>query len=150
MPIVGANHTSYTVRDLERSIAFYRDMLGLELVHQREEITLDYWRAVVGFPDAVARDAFFRIPGSDHHLELIQYRHPPGTPQTLTPNNPGSSHICYYVDDLQAEYQRLQAAGCDFISAPVYLDQGPNAGGWALYMRDPDGIVIELFQRRPS
>jgi len=146
MPIYGANHTSYTVSDLDRSLAFYRDLLGLEVVHQRPEITNAYWRAVVGFPDAQARDAFLKIPGSDHHIELIQYRHPLGTPQTLTPNNPGSSHVAYYVDDLVPFFERLKAAGVQFISEPIYLDEGPNKGGWALYMKDPDGIVIELFQ----
>ena len=82
-----------------------------------------------------------------HHLELFQYKHPVGTSQDLTPNNPGSSHIAYYVDDLRTLYDELKHAGVTgFVSPPIYLDQGPNEGGWSLYMTDPDGIPLELFQ----
>ncbi|MEO8608396.1 MAG: VOC family protein [Chloroflexota bacterium] len=151
MPIIGANHTSFTVSDLSRTLPFYRDLLGFEVVHNRAEITNAYWRAVVGFPDAIATDAFLKIPGSDHFLELIEYKNPKGTAQTLTPNNPGSSHVCYYVDDLRAMYPKLKDGGVSFISQePIYLDEGPNKGGWAMYIKDPDGIVIELFQKRPD
>jgi catechol 2,3-dioxygenase-like lactoylglutathione lyase family enzyme len=148
MAVVGAHHTSYTVSDLTRTLPFYRDLLGFEVVLERPEIVLEYWRAVVGFPDAVARDAILKIPGTTHVLELIEYKNPRGIAQNVTPNNPGSSHICYLVDDLQAMYPRLKEAGVEFISkGPIYLDQGPNKGGWSLYMKDPDGIVIELFQK---
>lgn len=146
MGIVGAHHTSYTVADTERSIKFYRDLLGFELIIDRPEVTLDYFRTIIGFPDAVVHNAVLRIPGTPHLLELNGYKHPKGTTQDLTPNNPGSGHICYFVDDLQPFYEKLKAAGVEFISTPTYLDQGPNKGGWALYMKDPDGIVIELMQ----
>ena len=146
MSIVGAQHTSYTVSDTARSLHFYRDLLGFEVILDRPEVTLDYFRTIIGFPDAVVHNAMLRIPGTNHLLELNGYKHPQGIRQDLTPNNPGSSHICYYVDDLQAMYQDLKAANVEFISTPTYLDQGPNKGGWALYMKDPDGIVIELLQ----
>jgi lactoylglutathione lyase len=151
MAVVGAHHTSYTVSDLSRTLPFYRDLLKFEVVHERPEIVHGYWRAVVGFPDAVARDAMLRIPGTNHFLELIEYKQPRGAAQNVTPNNPGSSHVCYLVDDLETMYQTLTAAGVQFISeGPIYLDQGPNQGGAALYMKDPDGIVIELFQKAPG
>jgi catechol 2,3-dioxygenase-like lactoylglutathione lyase family enzyme len=148
--IIGTNHASFTVSDLSRTVAFYRDLLGFEVLRERPEIIHSYWRAEVGFPDAISRDAYLRIPGSDLCLELIEYQHPRGSPQNLTPNNPGSSHICYNVDDIQALFAKLKAAHVQFISEPTYLDAGPNKGGWALYMRDPDGIVVELFQPRPA
>ncbi len=146
MGIIGAQHTSFTVQNTERSIHFYRDLLGFELILDRPEVTLEYFRTIIGFPDAVVHNAVLRIPGTTHLLELNGYKHPTGTPQDLTPNNPGSSHICYYVDDLRAMYAQLKEAGVQFISTPTYLDQGPNKGGWALYMQDPDGIVIELME----
>lgn len=150
MAVVGVEHTSYTVSDLSRTVDFYHRLLGFEIVFQRPEITHTYWRSVVGFPDAVARDTYLRVPGSNHYIELIEYRHPRGKPQDVTPNNPGSSHVCYVVDDVPAMFERLKAEGVTFISEPVFLDAGPNKGAWALYMRDPDGIVIELFQRPPT
>ena len=96
------------------------------------------------------RDLYLRIPGTDHHLELFVYEHPAGVAMDNRPQNPGSSHIAYIVDDLRALYARLQEqqlVAIEFISEPVYLDEGPNKGGWALYMRDPNGIIIELFEQ---
>jgi catechol 2,3-dioxygenase-like lactoylglutathione lyase family enzyme len=146
MPITGAHHTSYTIGDMERSLAFYRDLLGFEFVHERPEVTESYFRTIVGIPDCVVHAVLMKIPGTDHHLELFEYKHPRGIAQDLKPNNPGSSHIAYFVDDLKALYTRLNAAGVSFVTEPVYLDLGPNKGGWSLYARDPDGILIELFQ----
>src|SRR5215212_337424 len=121
MGIIGTDHTSYTVSDLTRTLAFYRDLLGFEVVWERAEIVHNYWRAVVGFPDAIARDAMLRVPGSDYQIELIEYKHPRGVPQNLTPNNPGSSHVSYLVDDLQSFFARLKEANVQFISEPVFL-----------------------------
>jgi catechol 2,3-dioxygenase-like lactoylglutathione lyase family enzyme len=147
MGIIGADHTCYTVRDLDTARHFYCDILGFEIIHARPEITNRYFRDIIGFPDAVVRDLYLRIPGTNHHLELFEYQHPRGVQQDTTPNNPGSSHIAYLVDDLRALYKRLRTVeNVEFISEPVYLDEGPNLGGWALYMKDPNGIIIELFQ----
>lgn len=150
MAVIGTHHTSYTVSDLSRTLAFYRDLLGFEVVRERPSITATYFRQIVGFPDGVVRDALLRIPGSTHYLELFEYMQPRGVRQDLTPNNPGSSHIAYFVDDLRGMYERLKQAGAEFVSEPIYLDEGPNTGGWAVYMKDPDGIILELFQPPPK
>ena len=146
MPITGAHHTSYTVIDMHTTLKFYRDMLGFEVINERPEVTNNYFREIIGFPDAVVHAALLKIPGTDHLLELLEYKNPKGNPQDLTPNNPGSSHICYIVDDLKAITSRLVEQGVEFISSPVYLDEGPNKGGWSLYLKDPNGIVLEMMQ----
>ena len=147
MGITGAHHTCYTVKEMTRSLAFYKELLGFEIVHERPAVTTEYFRAIIGFPDGVVHAVLLSIPGTDHHLELFQYKIPAGVSQDLSPNNPGSSHIAYFVDDLEALYKKLKGAGVEgFVSEPVYLDQGPNKGGWALYLMDPDGIPLELFQ----
>lgn len=150
MKVIGADHTCYTVRDLESARIFYCDLLGFEIAHARPRITNRYFRDIIGIPNAVVRDLYLRIPGTTHHLELFVYEHPAGEPMDNHPQNPGSSHIAYVVDDLRTLYARLkqqQLVEIEFISEPVYLDEGPNEGGWALYMRDPNGIIIELFER---
>ena len=146
MAIISAHHTSFSVIDMRTSLAFYCDLLGFEIISERAAVTDSYFREIVGFSDAVVYAVLLRIPGSDHLLELLQYKHPRGRPQDLRPNNPGSSHIAYVVDDLDLMYSQLKNAGVEFISSPVDLDAGPNSGGCALYMKDPNGIVIELFQ----
>jgi lactoylglutathione lyase len=150
MKITGADHTSFTVSNLERSVEFYHGLLGFEILHARPNITNRYFREIIGFPDGVVRDTFLAIPGTTHCIELFEYIHPRGTPLDVRTNNPGSTHIALNVDDLVSLYQDLKARGVQFRSEPVYLDEGPNVGGWSVYMLDPDGITIELFQPPPG
>ena len=149
MKIIGADHTSFTVSNLEQSITFYVEHLGFELLYVRPEIKNRYFRAIIGWSDAVVKGAMLAIPGTTHKLELFEYVQPPGTPADVRTNNPGSAHVAYVVDDLQALYTTLRAKGVRFRSPPVALDEGPNQGGFALYMLDPDGITLELLQRAP-
>ena len=149
MQITGADHTSFTVSNLERSLAFYQGLLGFELLWQRE-ITNQYFRDIVGFPDCVVKAAHLRLPGSTHKLELFEYVAPRGHTLDLATSNIGSAHMALCVTDLPAAYAELQAAGQVFRSPPVAIDAGRNAGGLALYMLDPDGITVELFQAPPA
>jgi catechol 2,3-dioxygenase-like lactoylglutathione lyase family enzyme len=137
------HHTGYTVSDLDRSVAFYRDLLGCEVIASQEKEG-GYLAAIVGYPDAHVRMAHLRAPHSDHVIELFQYLAPtPGHAQS-EPRNVGTAHMCFLVDDLDATYRRLRANAVDFVSAPVEIDTGINTGGRALYLRDPDGIPMEL------
>lgn len=62
----------------------------------------------------------------------------------LEPALVGATHVCLVVDDLRALYERLLEAGVDtFFTPPVEVDGG---SGLALYLRDPDGIIVELYQ----
>ena len=79
-------------------------------------------------------------------IELFEYLAPQGTKADVTPWNVGASHVCFLVDDLPALYERLRAQGVDFVSPPVEVDSGVNRGGYGVYLRDPDGITLELFQ----
>lgn len=141
------HHTGYTVADLDRSLGFYRDLLGLEVVAEQTKQG-GYLAAIVGHPDAHVRMAHLRVPGDGHVVELFQYLAPAGRRAAgLDPADVGTSHLCFVVDDLPALYERLRAAGVDsFVSPPVEVDTGINRGGCALYLRDPDGIPVELFQ----
>jgi catechol 2,3-dioxygenase-like lactoylglutathione lyase family enzyme len=146
------HHTGYTVADLDLSLHFYHDLLGMEVVATQEKQG-GYLAAIVGYPDAHVRMAHLRVPGADHVVELFEYLAPAGDAVgTLEPKNVGTSHLCFVVDDLPALYERLRSAGIEsFFSPPMEVDTGINAGGLALYLRDPDGIPVELFQppRRP-
>jgi catechol 2,3-dioxygenase-like lactoylglutathione lyase family enzyme len=141
------HHTGYTVSDLDRSVAFYRDLMGLEVLAQQEKQG-GYLAAIVGYPDAHVRMAHLRAPASGHVLELFEYIAPKGeTPERIEPRDVGTAHLCFLVDDLDAVYRRLVDAGVDtFVSPPVLVDTGINTGGYGIYLRDPDGIVLEIFQ----
>ena len=155
MGVSGILHTGLTVSDLDRSIAFYRDLLGLELIAQWDS-SRPYLREVVGYPDAELRIALLRLPGpagqAGHHIELLEYRRPRahgrGDANTYVP---GNGHVAFMVDDLEATYAELRAKGVRFKSAPVDITHGRNAGGRAIYFFDPDDITLEMIQpaRRP-
>jgi catechol 2,3-dioxygenase-like lactoylglutathione lyase family enzyme len=146
-PIASAlHHTSLTVSDLERSLAFYRDVLGLEVAMQQEKEG-GYLAKISGYPDAHVRMAQLELPGGSHRIELFQYLAPPGERPPLEPRNVGITHVCLVVDDIHEAYERIRRApGVEPYSEPVELDSGANKGGFGLYVRDPDGITLELFQ----
>jgi catechol 2,3-dioxygenase-like lactoylglutathione lyase family enzyme len=126
-------------------VAFYRDLLDCEVLAEQEKQG-GYLAAIVGYPDAHVRMAHLRRPDGDHVLELFQYLTPEGARPEIEPKNVGAAHLCFLTDDLAGDYERLRAAGVTFISPPTEVDTGINTGGYALYLRDPDGIVVELFQ----
>ena len=143
--IVGAHHTSFTVADLDRSLEFFRDRLGMEVVFTRE-VRDKYFGRIVGLPGCAVRAGLLRIPGSGHHVELFEYLTPPGEPCRPRPCDPGSAHLALIVDDLPDLYRKLHAEGVAFVSEPTLIDAGPNRGGYGAYLHDPNGILIELFQ----
>ena len=64
------------------------------------------------------------------------------------PRDVGITHVCLAVDDIDAVFDRVTSAGARMFSPPVLVDTGANAGGRGVYVRDPDGIILELFQPR--
>ena len=147
MSVRAVHHTGYTVDDLDRAVGFYRDVIGMEVVAEQEKQG-GYLAAIVGEPEAHVRMAHLRVPGGTHVLELFEYLAPAGARGVRRePPDTGTAHLCFAVDDLPALYERLLAAGVDtFVPAPVPIDTGINRGGFALYLRDPDGMPVELFQ----
>jgi catechol 2,3-dioxygenase-like lactoylglutathione lyase family enzyme len=147
--ILGAHHTSFTVANLDRSLTFFRDRLGLEVVFVRE-VREDYFSRIVGLPSCVVKAALLRLPGSQHHVELFEYVEPRGQACSPRPCDPGSSHLALVVDDLNGLFSRLRDQGVEFVSEPVLITAGSNKGAYGAYLRDPNGILIELFQPPPS
>jgi catechol 2,3-dioxygenase-like lactoylglutathione lyase family enzyme len=141
------HHTGYTVSDLDRSLVFYRDLLGCEVIATQEKEG-GYLAAIVGYPDAHVRMAHLRLPDGEHVIELFEYLSPAGGKADVEPRNVGASHLCFIVTDLLSLHEDLVAQDVtSFVSAPVEVDTGINRGGLAVYLRDPDGITVELFQR---
>lgn len=139
------HHTGIQVRDLETSIRFYRDVLGFELVFQwnpREE----YIRTITGYPEADIHAAVLRMPGSDLFLEILEYRNVEKAPVDTRTANPGTAHMAFFTDDCDTLYAELVAKGVRSVSPPVTPNIGPNKGGRAVYMIDPDGIRVEFIQ----
>jgi len=147
--ITKAHHTAFQVADLERSLAFYRDLLGFEIAFAWNPHAA-YIGELVGYPDVDIHAAILRLPGSDVFLELLEYRNVERVPVDTRTANPGTAHIAFFVDDLDTLYADLAAQGVRSVSAPVTPTIGPNEGGRAVYLIDPDGIRVELIQTRRS
>jgi lactoylglutathione lyase len=147
--ITKPHHMGLQVRDLERSLAFYRDVLGFEVVFAWNP-RAPYIGELVGYPDVDLHAAILRPPNSDVMLELLEYRNVERTPVDTSTANPGTAHIAFFVDDLDGLYAELAARGVASVSPPVTPTIGPNEGGRAVYMLDPDGIRVELIQTRRS
>ena len=137
------------VADLDRSVAFYRDILGFEVIFAWNPQAA-YIRELVGYPEADIHATVLRLPGTDVVLELLDYRNVERTPIDTGTANPGTAHIAFFVDDLDALYADLGTRGIRSVSPPVTPTIGPNEGGRAVYLIDPDGIRVELIQSRRS
>jgi catechol 2,3-dioxygenase-like lactoylglutathione lyase family enzyme len=141
------------VSNLERSIDFYCNLVGMKLIGTQVH-DQPYTSVQVGFPNTVLKAARLTIEGiapvrSGHLLELIEYVNPRGEPTDTTTNRPGAAHLAFQVDDLPAAYQRMKSQGVRFKSEPVKIMAGPNEGGWTIYFLDPDDITLEMVQPRP-
>ena len=146
MPIRKSHHHSFTVSDMDRSIRFYRDLLGLELIQDAVRADLESYDRIVGYKNVDLRIVMLREREGGFILELIQYRNPSGKTRELQNYYVGSSHVSFVVDDLDAEYKRLAVAGVRFNSPPVEIIRDGKLVGRALYLFDPDGITVELDQ----
>ena len=137
------------VAELERSAAFYGGLLGFELVARwvRDQA---YIQELVGYPGVELHVAVFRLPHSDAFLEILEYRNVERQAIDTATANPGTAHFCLYVDDLDAFHDELSAAGVEFVSVVKSPDVGPNKGGKAVYMIDPDGIRVELIETQKT
>ena len=142
--IIAADHTGFTVANLERSLGFWRDVLGFQLSHRPHQ-TGSLASEITGVPDAEISIAVLK--GYGHKIELLQYVAPADRKHVnLRPCDVGSVHIALLVDDLDAVLNKIGASGWKAAGKPQTLQSGPNAGKRVVYVRDPDGTTIEFMQ----
>jgi glyoxylase I family protein len=143
--ILAADHTGITVSNLERSLAFWREVLGFELSHRAHQ-TGEMAREITGVAGSEIKLAVVKAPGG-HKIELLQYLAPPDrTDIDLRPCDVGHTHIALLIDDLDAVLERIAVSGWKAAGKAQTLKSGPNAGKRVVYVRDPDGVTIELMQ----
>src|ERR1700716_1197191 len=143
--IIAADHTGITVSNLERSLGFWRDVLGFELSHRAHQ-TGELAAEITGVPGAEILIAVVKAPG--HKIELLEYRAPADRKQEvdLRPCDVGSVHVALTVDNLDAVLETIAASGWKAAGKPQTLQSGPKAGKRVVYVRDPDGTTIEFME----
>ncbi len=143
------HHTGLTVSNLDRSLAFWRDALGMQVVMSQEKEG-GYLEAIVLEHGAHVKMAHLAFAPDGPRIELFEYLAPAGGRAVHRPADVGFSHVCILCDDIDALLARLVAAGGTPFTDVVEVDTGANSGGRCLYLRDPDGHVVELFQTAPA
>ena len=142
--VLGTNHTSFTVRSLDRTLGFFRDALGFEVTSRapREPAVIE---GITGVKGARVEIAFAR--GHGHNVELIEYSGPDDrTVLKPRPCDIGFVHLAFDVADVDEAIAAAEPHGFKPIRPPLRVDKGPNAGGRAVYLRDEDGMAVEFIQ----
>jgi catechol 2,3-dioxygenase-like lactoylglutathione lyase family enzyme len=152
-PVANVESVALTVGDLDRSLAFYRDVLGFRLVGSIEERSGDAWEHVYGVFGARVRVATLQL--GDERLQLEQFLAPAGRPipADSRSNDRWFQHVALIVSDMDRAYAWLRAHGVSHASTgPQILPQwNPNAGGIAaFYFRDPDQHHLEILHFPPG
>ena len=145
--VVGVDHVSLTVDDLDRSVGFYCGLLGLTL-HDRGRLEPELIEQMTGMPNAEVDYADVDL--GSRILELLHHRTAAvRRPIASRQERPGSVHIGLRVDDAAAVHGRLAAAGFAPLSPPRTLpDDGSGwSGSIVFYVRDPDGVMLEVVER---
>jgi catechol 2,3-dioxygenase-like lactoylglutathione lyase family enzyme len=144
--VKGLHHVGVTVKDLDASIRFYHDILGLEFSNEPSP-----WfdgpelGPAVGVPGAALRQVSLLL--GETTLELLEYSSPPSdTAKPLLSNCIGASHIAFLVEDIVAKKAELEEKGIRFYSDVNTVDEGVLAGWRWVYFEDPDGYPLELVE----
>jgi glyoxylase I family protein len=143
--IITADHTGITVSNLERSLAFWRDVLGFELSHRPHQ-SGDLASEITGVAGAEISIAVLK--GYGHKIELLEYRAPENRKSQfdLRPCDLGHVHVAFTVDNLEAILNIIAASGWKAAGQPQTITVGPNTGKRVVYVRDPDGTTIEFME----
>lgn len=139
------HHIGVSVADLPRSIAFWERLLGMP-GRDRRMLEGRGLGVLVGYPEVRVDSCWFDLPGGVA-LELLQYLDRTEVPYDSGTAHPGNVHVCLQVQDMAGAHAHAVASGARPVSdAPVEIDRGPRAGTRVAYVRDPDGVTIELLQ----
>ncbi len=134
------NHVGVTVSDLERSIAFYRDVVGMQLAGRHR--TQGAWFDTLTHNSGAEIDvAMLRL--GDFVLQLVQYLAAGGDRLPLAHHHVGAPHLCVNVVDVDARHRDAEARG-GLDPTPIVDILG--LGIRSFYVRDPDGVPVELLE----
>lgn len=140
--ITGFHHVGISVSNLERAIDFYTEMLGMEVAAPAFPFGGPQMEQIMALDTVSGRMAV--VKKGSLLLELFEYTQPPPAPKdaNYSVGDQGISHFGIEVADVEATYERLQAAGVRFHSPVLTFTRGVKA----TYGRDMDGNVFELVE----
>ena len=144
--ITGVGNFSHIVADLDKSLAFYRDVIGLR--PNAPPRPFDGNPAIMALgntPGAQSRFVALRVPGSAMGVELIEYKDIDRNAAHPRFQDPGAANLILRVRDLDSVLERVRKAGTKILTVSGTPASIGN-GGKVIFIQDPDGFVIELSQ----
>jgi glyoxylase I family protein len=140
------HHAVLLVTDFDRSLDFYCNKLGFELISRDEDRRGPFLDQMFGMEGVVIKLSLVR--GGGEIIEVIEPVAPPElkavTDRSDTPR--GIARLGWEVDEIEQMVADLQSKGVEFVSDIVDMTVGHYAGGKVVFFRDPDGILLELQQ----
>jgi catechol 2,3-dioxygenase-like lactoylglutathione lyase family enzyme len=138
-------HTGLVVRDLDKQVAFYRDVIGLNVIREAE-VTAPPGGDHTGIDGVRRKLVFLGNDNHEHQLELIYYINPvspSGNPPAHHQVN--STHLCFKTENLQSYYEHLLRQGTRFLTPPKLIARPQQGDRVCLcYAQDPEGNWIEF------
>ena len=144
--IRGIHHIAISVADINKTLAFYRDVLGFEVVMKGGwKVGTEKADQIIGLKDSEAKFVMLRKGAA--HIELFQYHSPSPQPVDATRRicDHGFTHICFEVDDFHKQLEHLRKFKVKLLGEPVEF----RPGVWVVYFQGPDGEVCE-FRQQPE
>jgi len=139
--VIGYRHTGIIVKNMEKSLYFYRDILGLEVVQNYSDGT-DYINKITGITNADVH--MIKLKAKDGTIvEILEYRNHPTELMEQQIYNAGACHIAFQVKDANQTYNILKDKGITIISQPILSSEGIAK---VFFCLDPNNVRIELVE----
>lgn len=143
MAVRAVRHFGIVVGNMERSLRFYRDLLGLRVVRTMDE-SGEHIDNMLSLQNVRVSTVKMSADNGSTLVELLKFKsHPRETPAKCEVYSIGLSHVAFTVDDLDGVYRRLLQAGVRF-KAPPRLS--PDGYAKVTFCQDPDGTLVELVE----
>lgn len=147
------SHIAIGVHDMDRSLHFYRDLLGLKVCLDTMENVGGLKSLFTNPPKGQRRAVYLRFEEGEHASFVVLSQNPDETPgKAIKLDQVGIHHFAFWVDDLRERVFKLEAAGVPILTGPIESDTvayGEPPGGKVLtcLFQDPDGIIVQFDQR---
>ncbi|MBN2034845.1 MAG: VOC family protein [Deltaproteobacteria bacterium] len=137
------DHVAMSVKDMEKAVAFYRDVIGMEKVYDR--VFEKPMARLLGIPRAHVRIVHMKLGG--FFLELFHYRYPEGREPApdRQQSDLGLTHIGFMVEDFQGTFRHLKEHGVTFMGEPVQF----RPGVYVAYFHGVEHEVCEIREIEP-
>ena len=139
--VIGYRHTGIIVNDMEKSLQFYRDFLGLKVIQEFTDQS-EYINKITGITKGCAHFIKLKMPDGTV-LELLEYPSHRTNPHNISIINVGIAHIALQVKNTEESYNFLNSKGVKLLSTPVLSSEGIAK---VFFCLDPDGIRVELVE----